>query len=431
MGVFLIYAVSLSFIPVNYAEAGLANHLVINEVSIDSIVGTGGSDDDWVELYNPTDQTISLVGLSLQKATVGGGITTSAKVVLNGSIAAKGYFLVVKDSASTTQSLMDMADLLSEPLLLAINNTVFLVNSINDIATSTDLGVIDFVGWGTAVIHEGASSTPQITEGKSIARVPDGEDTDQNFNDFKLQNSPTPTNAKSSSGDNQIGGTVLLTITPDAVPVQNITPTAAQIVFQVNSAGTALINYGLTNSYGSSTPAEAVSANLTKTINLNGLVCATIYHYSIYAANTGATEYDTTADAVFTTLPCGIKLDSLTMTKAAAKANNQYTDGWQWEFNLTIWNINETSLKMKFDQWNGAGVLAAADNMQFSADTDNGTTWHDITANSAYPDTGADLSGIDNNLIDAGRQVKILVRMKVPVGTMAGYYNSNYGILTE
>ncbi len=99
------------------------------------------------------------------------------------------------------------------------------------------------------------------------------------------------------------------------------------------------------------------------------------------------------------------------MTKAGAKANAQYADGWTWEFDLTIWNISEASLKMKFNTWSGTGgTLSAGGNMQYSVD--NGATWTDITADNAYPVTGADVSGVDLSAA-AGRQVKILVRMKV------------------
>jgi hypothetical protein len=90
--------------------------------------------------------------------------------------------------------------------------------------------------------------------------------------------------------------------------------------------------------------------------------------------------------------------------------------------------MNETSLKMKFDSWSGAGSLVAANNMQFSIY--NGVNWKNIIGNGTYSTNVADISGVDNST-DAGRQVKILVRMKVPTGTLAGTYNSNYGILTE
>ena len=313
---------------------------------------------------------------------------------------------------------------------LAANNIVYLVNDNINIASTTnpdDPNIFDFIGLGLAVVFEGATSTPSPGAGKSMARIPAGEDTDENFADFKSQDTPTPTNSQ-VSGSDDIGGTVLLTITPDAVPAQDINSTDAQIVFQVNSAGNAQIKYGLNTGYASSTAPQAVIANATTTIGLTGLSCATAYHYAIYAENLDASENDTTADAIFTTLPCGITLESLTMTKSAAKADNQFDSGWQWEFNITVWDLNETTLKMKFNQWNGAALLEAAGNMQYSVA--EGAAWFNITDNGAYPAAGADISGLDNGPA-AGRQVKIIIRMKVPVGTAAGYYNSSYGILTE
>ena len=426
VGVFLFLLIGLgASLAGNQAAAGLADHAVINEVSIDSLVGAGGTEDDWIELYNPTAAAIDLSGWSLQKAAATGGV--SSKVALSKTIAANDYFLVVRNNSATSQSLKDAADLLvSSSFSLADDNTIILANDNNNITGSDDPNIVDYVGYGAAALYEGSAAAPAISETKSIARIPAGEDANQNSVDWQTQDNPSPTN--STADDGTIGGTVLLTITPDAVPAQNITSTGAQIVFQVNATGTAFVKYGLDTVYASSTAPEAVAANITKSISLTGLACAATYHYVIYAANSGATENDTTSDAVFTTLPCGITVDSLTMTKSSAKANNQYADGWQWEFNITVWNMNETALKMKFNQWTGAGSLDVGANMQYSVD--NGAVWTDILANAAYPAVGTDISGLDNGA-GAGRQVKIIVRMKVPVGTAAGYYNSSYGILTE
>jgi hypothetical protein len=425
-GVFLFFLlVGFCLAQANPAEAAIANHAVVNEVSIESAVGLGGTNDDWVELFNPTAQTITLNGWSIQK-TAGSG-SSLVREPLSGSILPGGYFLIVRNNASTTQALKDKADVLAgDNFSLASNNIVYLVNDNNNITGSTDPNIVDFVGWGTAVYYEGSTAAPAVTAGKSITRSPNGEDTNQNSVDFILETSPTPTNS-SASGSDDIGGTVLATITPDATPVIDITSTGAKIVFQVNSAGSGLVKYGLDNTYSSSTAPVAIQANVTKTISLSGLACAKVYHYAIYAENAGASDSDQTSDAVFTTLPCGIKIDSLTMTKSTAKANNNYTDGWQWEFNITVWDLNEASLKMKFNQWSGAGFLDAGANMQYSVDS---STWQEITDNGAYPAVSADISAIDNSL-NPGRQVKIIVKMKVPVGTSAGYYNSNYGILTE
>lgn len=425
MGVFFILSACLLLIKTNKAYAGLADHVVINEIFIDSAIGAGGTDDDWVELYNPTNQAVVLDGWSIQKTSASGATSSLVKIALNGSIPANGYFLIVRDNASTSPALKDLADLKSSSFSLADNNIVFLVSNNIKITDAQDSEIIDFVGFGLANFFEGAATAPDIAETKSIARVPAGEDTDQNSIDFILQASPTPQN--SSQGNNNVGGTVLLTITPDANPVQNITPTGAEIVFQVNANGFAKINYGQTSAYGSSTALSQILENTAKSITVTGLKCNTTYHYSIYAENASSTENDLTDDAVFTTLPCGILINSLVMTKTSAKANNKYADGWEWEFQITAWDFNETILKMKFDQWSGAGSLNAAANMQFSIDN---TAWIDIDSNGVYSLAGADISGTDISAA-AGRQVKIIVKMKVPVGTISGKYNSNYGILTE
>lgn len=423
LDIFLILFFGL-FLGADIGQAALADHLTVNEVQIEGAAGTGGVEDDWVELYNPTAAAIDLTGWSIQKASASGG--SIVRQELSGSVPAQGYFLIVRNGASTTPSLKNSADLLAgETFSLAANNIIYLAdNNLNVVPASPGPNIIDYVGFGTANYAEGATTT-NPARGKSISRVPDGEDTDNNLADFAVLDTPTP---KNSATANTVSGTVLLTITPDAAPVQNITPAGAQIVFQLNAAGTAIINYGLTAAYSSSTAPEAVTENVSKAISLSNLACNTTYHYSIAAQNLTATETDATADASFTTLPCGITLNSLTMTKQSAKANNQYADGWQWAFDLTIWNLAESTLKMKFEQWSGASTLNAGGNMQFSVD--NGASWLDITADGAYPAGGADLTGIDNSAA-AGRQVIVLARMKVPTGIMAGAYTSGYGILTE
>ena len=75
VGVFLFLLIGLgASLAGNQAAAGLADHAVINEVSIDSLVGAGGTEDDWIELYNPTAAAIDLSGWSLQKAAATGGV---------------------------------------------------------------------------------------------------------------------------------------------------------------------------------------------------------------------------------------------------------------------------------------------------------------------------------------------------------------------
>jgi hypothetical protein len=429
MGIFLLAAIGFgNFIP-GPARADVANHIVINEVSIDSVSGTGGTEDDWVELYNPTDEVVDVSGWSVQKTAGSGG--SLVKVILSGAIQARGYLLIVRNGVATNQELISSADFLaSNSFSLSSGNTVYLLNNNDDLDSLSDPNIVDMVGFGQTYFYEG-SAFPSIPEGKSIARVPDGEDTNKNSIDFQVQNESTPTSAKDSAAgnnENGLGGTVLLTATLDAAPIRNIASNGAQVVFSINTVGNAQVKYGPTSSYGSATNLESVAANVSKTVSLSGLSCDTTYHYAVYAENSAGTENDQSVDGIFTTLPCGIRLDSLEMTRSSAKANDQYGNGWEWEFNITVWSMTEDSLKVKFDRWSGVNSLDAASNMQYSVD--DGATWTSIDTNGSYPSTGVDISDVDESL-EIGRQVRIIVRMKVPLGTFAGYYSSSYGILTE
>lgn len=410
------------------AQAALATHAVINEIHIDSVSGAGGYDDDWVELYNPTDSAVTLDGWSLQKHNATGG--SFYNQALSGTIAAGGYLLVVRDGSTTAAALTAAADVLaSDSFSLTNDDTVYLVNDGTDVTPgSPGAHVVDYVGYGSTSYHEGAAPAPAIAEATSIARVPAGEDTNDNSADFAVQATPSPQSA--GDGSSNVSGTVALTLTPASEPAQNIGATTADIVFSVNADASVVVNYGLDAGYGSASASQTVAANTETGVTLEGLACGTVYHYSIEATNSAdAADTDATADATFATLPCGIELDDLTMTKTSAKAKDAYTDGWEWNFAITVWNEAETSLKVKFNAWSGAGILAAAGNMRYSVD--GGSTWTNITANGSYPATGIDISAVDTDTVTAGRQVDILVQMKVPTGTAAGEYVSQYGILTE
>lgn len=428
VGIFLILGAVIYFNGASKVEAAIADHLVINEVQTDSVSGSGGSADDFVELYNPTTEDVILDGWSLQKQS---SASTSAiyRADLSGTIPAGGYFLIVRGNTNTSQSLKDIADLvIASTFSISANNVIYLVDDNINIVNQSDANIVDYLGMGSSESFEGVATAVNPAETKSISRVPDGEDSDENSIDFVVMDSPDPQNSTVGQEESSLAGAVLVTITKSEPAVQNISPNSADIVFMVNSDGLARVNYGFDDSYGSSSLDKVIVSNSETSISLSDLSCDTTYHYSIYAENIDASDKYSTIDDSFTTLPCGISIDNITMTKSSARANNEYADGWAWDFNITVWDLTETSLKMKFEQWTGGASLDAGANMQFSV---NGVDWVDIADNDTYSALGADISMIDEDLSTAGRQVNIQVQMKVPVGTLAGFYNSNYGILTE
>ena len=60
----ILFFLMAAVFMVNEAKAGPANHAAINEVSLDSLTGDGGEQDNWIELYSPTAQAVNLTGWS-------------------------------------------------------------------------------------------------------------------------------------------------------------------------------------------------------------------------------------------------------------------------------------------------------------------------------------------------------------------------------
>jgi hypothetical protein len=118
---------------------------------------------------------------------------------------------------------------------------------------------------------------------------------------------------------------------------------------------------------------------------------------------------------------------NITAVKTSATANNTYTDGWKWIFDVNV-PTGEDKLQMKFLDWtNGAQSIPAGSNMHFySAQSLNATS-----SDSAVSIDSANTYG--NELIldpTKGQQIQVAVEIKVPTGTQGGSFSTSYGIQT-
>ncbi len=86
----------------------LPKKVLINEIQIDSQFGDGGTEDDWVELYNPNEWEIDLSQWSIQGSPKSGTIYKK-NFESEHRIPANGYFLVVRNDAN--QDLLNLADM--------------------------------------------------------------------------------------------------------------------------------------------------------------------------------------------------------------------------------------------------------------------------------------------------------------------------------
>lgn len=204
------------------ALSAIAGHVVISEVQI----AGDSANDEFVELYNPTDTAVDLTDWRLTRKTASGSQSTLVNS-LSGSIAPHGFLLLAHPDYNDSVT----ADIIYSATSsgIANNNTVVLYSD-------AGVTVVDKVGMGTATdVETAATSVP--TEGGSIERKAtsnatntsmqaggsdethgNSEDTDNNANDFVIQEVAHPQNSTSPTE-------ILSGPSPDITPAPSITPT--------------------------------------------------------------------------------------------------------------------------------------------------------------------------------------------------------------
>lgn len=136
--------------------------------------------------------------------------------------------------------------------------------------------------------------------------------------------------------------------------------------------------------------------------------------------------------SAFATVSLGVTQISAVQTYATA--DNTFEHGWRWVFDVTVPD-NETTLKMKFDNWfNGTNSILAQNNIRFySSQSSNSNSVANaiiiLDANTYSSVMNIDPAA-DLNSQSAGRQIQITVEARVPVGSAGGSYSTSYGIHT-
>ncbi len=192
---------------------------------ISEVYGGGGNSgatlkQDFVELANKATGSISLDGLSVQYISATPGASTQWSVTpLAGSIAPGKTFLVAEAKGTGGTVDLPTPDATGSIAMSATGGTIALVTGTTALACKTaadcaaDTRVKDLVGFGTAVVREGAA-TNALSNTTSAFRNIELGDTDDNFTDFKV-GAPSPTNSK---GETPGGGN------PDPDPDPDPTP---------------------------------------------------------------------------------------------------------------------------------------------------------------------------------------------------------------
>lgn len=194
------------------ANAGPASHLLINEV-----YGGGGNSGatlthDFVELVNPTSETISLDGYVVEYYGATGN--RGNRCTLSGSVGPGGHFLVQQVKGAGGTQALPTPDATCGANMSGTKGSVQLVGP--------DGTVVDLVGYGAATKAEG-KPTKALSNTTSAQRR-GLEDTDDNSADFVI-GTPSPMNSASTPAPSTPG-------TPDQTasptPSGSATPTASE-----------------------------------------------------------------------------------------------------------------------------------------------------------------------------------------------------------
>jgi hypothetical protein len=196
--------------------------VVINEVQVQ----TTSPSQQFVELFNPGSSSVDISGWTLKHDT--SSRSTSAVVLAtvpaSTSLPAGGFYLFGNTAyagAGTVNQRFTTA-------LSATQDSVAIVNSSGT--------TVDGVGWGSSVRYfaEGCNAPiapATAAPGESIVRLPDGQTTGSNCNDFTVTAAPSPgsTNVNepvltvtASSGSMNFGGTV-----PAITPSYSLSPSGS------------------------------------------------------------------------------------------------------------------------------------------------------------------------------------------------------------
>src|SRR3989344_6950427 len=202
----------------------LTNHVVISEIQTNG----SSSTDEFVELYNPTGNSINLTNWRLSKKTEGGTESDIIAATMSGIIAPHGFVLIAHESydGGTQEDIS-----YSGPTTISNDNTVLLYNA--------DAVLVDRVGMGTASDSETTSILNPI-DNRSVERKAlsdsaetdmaiggahetfgNGEDTENNTNDFVRHIAPNESNPQNASSSTEVP-------TESPTPTEVVSPTPTE-----------------------------------------------------------------------------------------------------------------------------------------------------------------------------------------------------------
>ncbi|MCD9155092.1 ExeM/NucH family extracellular endonuclease [Aeromicrobium duanguangcaii] len=185
-------------VPTTATAAPDGSGLVINEVYLNG--GSNGATykNKFVELYNPTDEDISVQGWSVQYRAYNQTANFSATIALGDRHVEPGGTLLVSGNANSTAGAdLPTPDVTSTVAFSGNSNggTIALVKAETPLtgdlaAVRANAALVDLIGYGSSNTFEGAVKADGYNVTASVTRAA-GADTDVNANDFTTA-APSP-----------------------------------------------------------------------------------------------------------------------------------------------------------------------------------------------------------------------------------------------
>src|SRR4051794_19915114 len=165
-------------------------------IVINQIYGGGGNSgatlrNDFIELFNRGNISISINGWSLQYASATG--SSWERTLLSGSIQPGQYYLIEEAQGNSGSASLSSPDLSGGIALNATDGKVALVNNSTNLTGASPSGaeIVDFVGYGSTNASEGSPVAALSNTTAAIRNSSGCTDTNNNRSDFSVT-SPTP-----------------------------------------------------------------------------------------------------------------------------------------------------------------------------------------------------------------------------------------------
>ncbi len=124
-----------------------------------------------------------------------------------------------------------------------------------------------------------------------------------------------------------------------------------------------------------------------------------------------------------------LQVTSIDQVNTTATANDSYANGWVYRFHITV-PQTETAFSMRFSDWvhtNTVSLLPVAGNMRISTLQASSTAPITLTGSNVYSNPNLHLI-TDLDPTTPGRQIEVLVEVKIPTSTVNGNYSTTYGV---